>query len=165
VFIVAEASEESITSYDYGQFFGGKHGGRRVTRRLHVGADERLYVFTTTLPGRPLIGRLDPFELLEGAFLRGELEAAEVPDEFEGGRAVPGPSGETRRVLLSTREIQAALVELGYDPGPIDGIWGRKTRSAVRAFQRDAGLVADGVVGGRTRGAMRARLAMNRTGS
>jgi hypothetical protein len=158
VFIVAEAMDDTIISFDYGQFFGAKHGGRRVTRRLHVGADDRLRLFTTTLPGRPFIGRLDPFELLEGPFLRGELKAAEVPAEFEGGTAVPDPSGATRRALVTTREIQAALVELGYDPGPIDGIWGKQTRSAVKAFQRDAGLVADGVVGKKTRGEMRERL-------
>lgn len=29
------------------------------------------------------------------------------------------------------RAIQAKLVELGFDPGPVDGIWGTETRRAV----------------------------------
>jgi uncharacterized protein (TIGR02594 family) len=44
-------------------------------------------------------------------------------------------------------EIQKQLQAAGFDPGPLDGIWGAKTRSAVLAFQRAKGLVVDGVVG------------------
>jgi peptidoglycan hydrolase-like protein with peptidoglycan-binding domain len=40
----------------------------------------------------------------------------------------------------------------------VDGIWGKKTRAAVKDFQGDAGLVTDGVVGRKTRAAMRERL-------
>ena len=38
------------------------------------------------------------------------------------------------------REAQALLAGLGYAPGPADGIWGRRTGQAYRAFLRDAGL-------------------------
>ena len=38
------------------------------------------------------------------------------------------------------REAQALLGALGYRPGPPDGIWGRRTGEAYRAFLRDAGL-------------------------
>ena len=38
------------------------------------------------------------------------------------------------------REAQALLGTLGYRPGPPDGIWGRRTGEAYRAFLRDAGL-------------------------
>jgi peptidoglycan hydrolase-like protein with peptidoglycan-binding domain len=41
-------------------------------------------------------------------------------------------------------EIQAGLAELGYDPGPVDGLLGRKTRDAIMAFQKDQGLTVDG---------------------
>jgi len=37
-------------------------------------------------------------------------------------------------------QIQAQLASLGYDPGPIDGIWGPKTRHAVRMFQKQKQL-------------------------
>lgn len=44
-------------------------------------------------------------------------------------------------------EIQQALAAQGLKPGPLDGIWGRQTIAAVRAFQTKAGLEPDGIVG------------------
>ena len=38
------------------------------------------------------------------------------------------------------RAIQRALIERGYRPGPADGIPGPRTRTAIEAFERDAGL-------------------------
>jgi len=38
-------------------------------------------------------------------------------------------------------EIQATLSKIGYDPGPIDGIYGLMTYEAVRTFQNNFGLV------------------------
>ncbi len=40
--------------------------------------------------------------------------------------------------------IQKKLIALGYRPGPIDGIWGKKTSSALRQFQKDQGLPLTG---------------------
>jgi membrane-bound lytic murein transglycosylase B len=44
-------------------------------------------------------------------------------------------------------ELQAALNERGYDAGKPDGITGPATRSAIRKYQHDAGLIADGYPG------------------
>lgn len=38
------------------------------------------------------------------------------------------------------RDLQATLRSLGYDPGPIDGLTGPKTRSALAKFQSDNSL-------------------------
>ncbi|NLL06394.1 MAG: LysM peptidoglycan-binding domain-containing protein [Clostridiaceae bacterium] len=43
--------------------------------------------------------------------------------------------------------IQSLLSKIGYSPGPIDGVYGAQTRQAVLRFQRDNGLLADGIVG------------------
>lgn len=48
---------------------------------------------------------------------------------------------------MKIRDIQLQLAARGYTPGPIDGIWGRKTQAAVRRFQERHGLEPDGVVG------------------
>lgn len=58
--------------------------------------------------------------------------------------------------FTTTLEIQRFLIALGYDLGPwgADGRMGRKTQEAVRVFQRVNGLVADGVVGKKTRAKM-----------
>ena len=44
-------------------------------------------------------------------------------------------------------DIQAALVRHGFNPGPVDGVWGRRTITAVKAFQQAHHLQPDGVVG------------------
>ncbi|MFC1674728.1 peptidoglycan-binding protein [Candidatus Omnitrophota bacterium] len=48
------------------------------------------------------------------------------------------------------KDIQLALKNAGYDPGPIDGEIGAKTRDAVKAFQADNNLNVDGKVGKET---------------
>lgn len=48
------------------------------------------------------------------------------------------------------RQIQTALKNAGYDPGPIDGKVGTKTKKAIKDFQSANGLKADGKVGTRT---------------
>lgn len=49
------------------------------------------------------------------------------------------------------KDLQEALIELGFKPGEPDGIFGVYTESAVRAFQTWAGVTVDGIVGPRTR--------------
>ena len=41
-------------------------------------------------------------------------------------------------------QVQEKLKQLGYDPGRADGILGKKTKTAVRHFQRDNGLPETG---------------------
>lgn len=54
----------------------------------------------------------------------------------------------TRGMTASyVKKIQQALKDAGYDPGPIDGIFGSRTESAVLAYQRDKGLDPSGAVG------------------
>jgi len=42
------------------------------------------------------------------------------------------------------KEIQRLLGQKGFDAGPADGIAGSKTRNAIKAYQRKAGLPPDG---------------------
>jgi len=49
--------------------------------------------------------------------------------------------------MQSVRDVQIALRQRGYDPGPADGILGRRTIAAIKAFQADKGLFVDGVAG------------------
>ena len=45
------------------------------------------------------------------------------------------------------RRIQQKLSDLGYSVGSVDGVYGQRTQSAVKAFQRNVGLTADGIAG------------------
>jgi N-acetylmuramoyl-L-alanine amidase len=52
--------------------------------------------------------------------------------------------------LLTGRDVaqlQARLLELGFDTGRVDGIFGRQTDIALREFQRNVGLDTDGTCG------------------
>lgn len=46
---------------------------------------------------------------------------------------------------------QKALVELGYDPGPVDGFSGKRTVTAITEFQLDNGLNANGKLDDQTK--------------
>lgn len=52
-------------------------------------------------------------------------------------------------------QLQTQLLELGYDIKRADGLFGLTTAEGLRAFQRDYGLVADGVCGPATLRALR----------
>jgi DNA invertase Pin-like site-specific DNA recombinase/peptidoglycan hydrolase-like protein with peptidoglycan-binding domain len=54
-----------------------------------------------------------------------------------------GAGPEARRV----KTLQRALRRLGWAPGPVDGLFGPRTESAVRRFQAARGLTVDGVAG------------------
>jgi hypothetical protein len=82
-----------------------------------------------------------------------------IPDiKYEAGEPVDVPAPKLLVVRLTkppmtgsvVREIQRALSEKGFDPGPIDGSFGALTRAAVGAFQAASGLLVDGEVGEKT---------------
>ncbi len=57
-----------------------------------------------------------------------------------GHHAAAAAPGRDRRLVAGT---QSGLKDLGYDPGPVDGILGPRTRAAIRAFQKDHRLPVD----------------------
>ncbi len=64
------------------------------------------------------------------------------------GRAKPlvgtWPRDDRPLSLNERKSLQKALADRGYKPGPIDGIIGAGTKSALRKWQKDQGLPADG---------------------
>jgi len=55
----------------------------------------------------------------------------------------------------AVRELQTLLKAKGFNPGPVDGAFGPKTKAAVLAFQRSRGIAVDGVVGPQTWGKLK----------
>lgn len=53
-----------------------------------------------------------------------------------------------------TSMLQSKLQSLNYDVGPVDGIYGIKTKTAVQKFQQDNNLIVDGIVGPQTQAAL-----------
>ncbi|MBN2362135.1 MAG: SafA/ExsA family spore coat assembly protein, partial [Deltaproteobacteria bacterium] len=80
--------------------------------------------------------------------VNGGLSAATLAAQFKSAQPMLryGSRGQ------AVSNLQSRLKELGFNPGPIDGIFGPKTEAAVRAFQRNQGITVDGIVGPQTWG-------------
>jgi len=89
-----------------------------------------------------------------GSRTRGEIAVMKLLSDRS---SVLGMTGRLLRGGLyggDVRELQALLVVMGIDPGPVDGFYGSLTKTAVSTFQTQLGLNADGVVGDGTRSAL-----------
>jgi hypothetical protein len=65
--------------------------------------------------------------------------------EFTPDRRSSGVgTGKAKASASDVREAQRLLTELGYQPGVIDGRFGRNTANAIREFHRKSGLTSDG---------------------
>lgn len=60
--------------------------------------------------------------------------------------------------LGTTHGRQRAMASLGFDPGPVDGVWGPRSRAALVAMQLSLDLSTDGVWGPLTGAAAAAAL-------
>ena len=52
---------------------------------------------------------------------------------------------KTNATVDTIRRIQKALKSAGQNPGPIDGVLGAQTMSAIKAFQTKKGLPTGGI--------------------
>jgi murein L,D-transpeptidase YcbB/YkuD len=76
-------------------------------------------------------------------YLQGQLgEPKEKDAEYIGDEKV--------KHVKTPKNIQTALKNAGFYKGPVDGKIRKKTKKAVKEFQRANGLTADGVVGKKT---------------
>jgi len=96
-----------------------------------------------------------------GAIVQEENRVRELEGELEASKSRLGSLKEEESVIrgiyrtpsgfeLPSINIQKALQVAGYYKGALDGKIGPATRSAIKSFQKDQGLVADGVVGRKT---------------
>ena len=90
------------------------------------------------------------------AFVGGAGFVATNLASFETAAAANIVKGDTNSNI---KAVQTRLKKLGYYTYTVDGIWGSRTRAAVRKFQSDYGLTVDGVVGKNTEKALGITLA------
>ena len=77
--------------------------------------------------------------LTNGSRYDGEVEESSAP---LGSRILrDGDEGK------DVEDLQRRLKAAGYDPGEVDGEYGPNTEAAVRALQKDAGILVDGEFG------------------
>jgi membrane-bound lytic murein transglycosylase B len=74
------------------------------------------------------------------------LSVAMLAQQIAGGSPVmqPPPSDDEPLSRNTVVDLQTRLAKLGFYTDEADGLLGPKTRSAVRLFQKQAGLPADG---------------------
>ncbi len=109
---------------------------------LKVGAKS----YTGTVPAGGLLEKPIPADDETGSL---KVKIGNREYEWTLGVATLNPMAETPdRGVTGT---QARLKNLGFDPGPIDGILGPKTTNAIRAFQaKNPPLAVDGICGPKT---------------
>jgi DNA invertase Pin-like site-specific DNA recombinase len=73
----------------------------------------------------------------------------------EPQKSVATPVSATFSARPSVRQLQRMLIRIGYAPGPVDGIYGVRTRSSVQWFQIKHGLRPSGAVDLATLSALR----------
>lgn len=89
------------------------------------------------------------------------VEWAELPPEWIDYKSSPTrPVESVKRTLRLTspmmrgddvKELQTKLKSLGYDCGEIDGVFGKNTESALKAFEKARGGKVDGILDDETR--------------
>ncbi len=74
------------------------------------------------------------------------LAVCNLADRLRGGGEILASWPRDQRPLITSERMamQSDLKALGYDPGPIDGVLGRKARAALRLYQKDHHVPADG---------------------
>jgi lytic murein transglycosylase len=85
------------------------------------------------------------------------LAIAHLADRLRGGGpfSTAWPTDDPGIGRAQRREVQQRLLDRGFDVGTPDGIIGARTRTAIRAFQASAGLAQDGRAGLRVLQALR----------
>ena len=73
-------------------------------------------------------------------------QAVNGPDQSGSNVATTTPYAPASATGNVAAEVQTELTMAGYNPGPADGVAGPRTAAAVRAYQADNGLPADGQV-------------------
>jgi lysozyme len=115
----------------------------------YAGAAEKLKNTAITAQGKRLAGlvsrRADEARLLStGKYASGGSVSMPPDDAMSDGVLRRGERGE------AVANLQRDLIRCGFQPGKPDGVFGYGTEAALIAYQKSAGLVADGIAGPKT---------------
>jgi peptidoglycan hydrolase-like protein with peptidoglycan-binding domain len=98
---------------------------------------------------------LTAFQRAVGLPVTGRLDQATITalGSYDGSGDDTDDTGDAQ--AMTVRQIQQALADGPFDPGPVDGQFGTKTRQALWALEKLAGLAMDGKWGDAEQAALR----------
>ena len=117
--------------------------------RISQGLLEALYAApqskrTATKASEETPPRKAPIEARDASPRATAQDSTPKPDSKPDPNIDPQTQRKTSLSRAETRTLQRRLHALGFDPGPIDGVSGQKTRMALEEFQKSIGLEPDG---------------------
>lgn len=135
-----EGSQSAVQTFQ-------QHNALPATGKADVDTQTYLYSSLARSKSEPAAATPTP------APVQGFLVDESLPEELTeiAGETIPF-EGNVKRGATGARvkEIQARLTDLGYYAGPISGNFLAKTQKAVKSFQTQNGLEADGIIGEQT---------------
>ena len=82
------------------------------------------------------------FSVASRSLVEAELDTPEITLEPTPEPAAPPPP--EKKPVPIILEVQQTLTACGYNPGPIDGLMGRRTKKAIKQFQADTNILETG---------------------
>lgn len=136
---MAQWTERGVVVLDVQRKAFAAPGAKDIgTLTLHLPAGARGPAFLTTRNFRAILRYNNAVSYA--------LAVAHLSDRIAGRPAfvTPWPADDKALTRAEREELQSLLVKRGLDIGAIDGFIGTQTRTAIRAFQKSAGLIEDG---------------------
>jgi len=125
--------------------------GRRAQRISHVCSDAYcinkvvLFACRGALAVAPQPASSTPSSFASPPPATSSSPTTPTPASYGSAPLVPTNASEE-----TIRQVQSALQERGFDPGPVDGQYTQATKFAVHDFQSRQGLVSNGTLDGPT---------------
>lgn len=117
--------------------------GKKAHTGLYIG-DNLTVEASVTVKRQSLAQKWTHYAIPKGLYTAEEIAEIRETAYRPMGTLRKGSRGET------VKKAQELLKSYGYNCGTVDGIFGAKTFEAVKAFQYDHGLIADGIIGENT---------------
>ncbi len=136
------------TSWGIGQIMGfnyaaaGYSSVEEMVAQLCLNEDNQLQAMARFITSAGLASALQRGDWQ--AFARGYNGPAYEKNQYDQRLAAAYAKSQQLLPDLTLRAAQAALLYLKLDPGPIDGLHGRRTHSALMQYQERAGLPGSG---------------------
>jgi peptidoglycan hydrolase-like protein with peptidoglycan-binding domain len=134
----------TLSQYMIGRLYASGTGVGRDDMRAYMWYDiAAANGYTPAASARDIVaGRLNAYQVEQARRMAAEWRV--VHPRYVAAPPPTPPTAIPYSPSYSIRNLQQALNDLGYAAGAADGVVGQRTRAAIRAFQVDSGLPVSG---------------------